>query len=110
MYRFAGELEQIADNLKRIAMDVHKEKKPLNKHVLVAFEHYVALVESLFEVFHKSDSDTITSLRDKRNEVRDEILSTFARKGLRSVDCVVLTWLFGILTCIKNIETEMYHV
>jgi phosphate uptake regulator len=110
MYRFASELEQMADHLKRICRTLSEEKTKLSKPVINAYENCLELLEQLYDTFYKMDTQKVTVVAKKQEAAFDEIYSLFHKKELRGPELEIAALMLGWITCIKGISVEMYHL
>ncbi len=105
-YPFASELEQMADQLKRICATLFEEKTTLSPQVVRAFENMLSLLENMYDHFYTIGPIDVMALRSHRNAVFDEVYALFHQKGLRGPELEIASLMLSVLCCIKEIETE----
>ena len=106
MYHFASELEQMADQLKRICATLFEEKTTLSQPLIHAFEDMLALLENLYNHFYRIGHIDSSALRNQRNVVFDEVYALFHHKKLRGPELEIASLMLSVLCCVKEIETE----
>ena len=109
MFRFAAELEQIADNLKRVCYVLVRQKKNLSKQVVDVFRDFTDLLHQVYTVFYQVDQTKLTELKKVRDRVYDEVYALF-HKNITGHEIEISALLLSNMNCIKTLESEMYHL
>jgi len=110
LYFFTAMLEIIADDLKRISRIRAKETTKISKPVTQILEKSIGYLQHVYECFYKPDTLKVTGLRKERDRLFEEIYELFDEKGISRTELKITALILSVLTHIKDIETEIYHL
>ncbi len=110
LYHFASVLEQIGDALNHMCKALSKSKQTVCTAVIQLFARCTAQFEWLYESFYDFNINNINAMRDKRTALYTETYSLFSKKKLHATESELVGLLLVIVTHIKEIETQLYHI
>jgi|GEM_PF-4666574 len=110
LYLFTAMLEIIADDLKRISRIQGRETTKISKPVIQILEKAVYYFQHVYECFYKPDTFKVSGLRKERDKLFEEIYQLFNKKGISGTELKITALMLSVLTHLKDIETEIYHL
>lgn len=110
LYLFTSMLENAADDLRQMSKILCSEKIKISKPIMEVFENCIKYIGAVFECFSKPEILKVYNIKKQRDLLIENIYSLFNKKNIGISEFKIVILIFSLVTNIKNIETEIYHL